>query len=188
MLLPSCIRDVTAKDYAEPLLNRQPPLSSHLPVSQGWPALNGGATLLSLQILLKICWNNLDTSCRAFIKSSKLSYLSFSCVLLWQRFTECFLCIKGQEEWNLQQCWKKYMGKKPDHWQGSVRILQGAEKDIEGVNCHLNKELLDTKESLSAQWFERKEEKNTSYSILIPVQEKLVILDHILWLCCLLRW
>ena len=40
MLLPSCIRDVTAKDYSEPLLNRQPPLSSHLPVSQGWPALN----------------------------------------------------------------------------------------------------------------------------------------------------
>ena len=26
------------------------------------------------------------------------------------------------------------MGKKPDHWKGSVRILQGAEKDIEGVN------------------------------------------------------
>ena len=61
------------------------------------------------------------------------------------------------------------MGKKPDHWQGSVRILQGAEKDIEGVNCLSNKELLDTKASLTAHCFERKEEKNTSYSNLIPV-------------------
>jgi len=60
--------------------------------------------------------------------------------------------------------------KNPDHWQESVRILQGAEKDIEGVNCHIsNKELLDTKASLSAQCFERKEEKNTSCSNLIPV-------------------
>ena len=61
------------------------------------------------------------------------------------------------------------MEKNPDHWQGFVRILQGAEKDIEGVNCHSNKQLLDTKASLSAQCFERKEEKNTSYSNLIPV-------------------
>lgn len=60
-------------------------------------------------------------------------------------------------------------GKKPDHWKGSVRILKGAQKDIEGVNCNSNKELLDTKASLSAQCFERKEEKNTSHCYLIPV-------------------
>ena len=61
------------------------------------------------------------------------------------------------------------MGKKPDHWKGSVRILLGADKDIEGVNCNSNKELLDTKASLSAQCFERKDEKNTSHCYLIPV-------------------
>ena len=35
-------------------------------------------------------------------------------------------------------------GKITYHRQGSVGILQGAEKDIEGVNSHSNKELLDT--------------------------------------------
>lgn len=77
--------------HDEPLLNRQPPLSRHLPVPQGLPALNRGAT--------------------TNIKSSKLSYLSFSCVLLCQSFTGCFLYRKGQEEGNLRQCWKKYMEK-----------------------------------------------------------------------------
>ena len=41
--------------YDEPLLNGQPPLSGHLPVPRGWRSLNGGSTLLSLQILLKFC-------------------------------------------------------------------------------------------------------------------------------------
>ena len=135
--------------YDEPLLNRQPPLSRHSPVPQGLPALNGGATTN-----IKLC---------------KLSYLSFSCVLLCQSFTGCFLYRKGQEEGNLQHALEEIHGKITYHWQGSVGILQGAEKDIEGVNCHSNKELLDTKASLSAQSFERKEQKNTSYSNLIPV-------------------
>lgn len=37
--------------YDAPLLNGQPPLSGHLPVPQGWSALNGCCS--SCQILLK---------------------------------------------------------------------------------------------------------------------------------------
>ena len=46
-------------NYDAPLLNGQPPLSGHLPVPQGWSALNGCSTLLSLQFLsnfVEISW------------------------------------------------------------------------------------------------------------------------------------